>query len=155
MSWESNRLQATIEMFDKQIKELSVKHLSLEGWQLKFGNAKRQAGCTKYNRKIIMLSKLYINSPSTTESDVKNTILHELAHVIAGHSAHHGPIWKTIAIELGCDAERCCTSFCEYKWVIKCDCKEYPRYRKPSEKFLKKICLRCNSTFNIYKLQQQ
>lgn len=34
-------------------------------------------------------------------NDIKGTILHEIAHMIAGRAAKHGPLWKDICIKIG------------------------------------------------------
>lgn len=36
---------------------------------------------------------------------VRNTVLHEVAHAVAGFDAGHGPRWQAIALSIGCDAE--------------------------------------------------
>ena len=38
---------------------------------------------------------------------VKDTILHEIAHAIAGYSAGHGQKWKDVCIQIGAKPERC------------------------------------------------
>ena len=35
-------------------------------------------------------------------SPVRDTILHEIAHALAGYDAGHGPLWVERCIELGC-----------------------------------------------------
>ena len=39
--------------------------------------------------------------------EIKNTILHEIAHALVGPKHGHNEIWKQKALEIGCDAERC------------------------------------------------
>lgn len=39
--------------------------------------------------------------------DILNTIRHEVAHVIAGRDAGHGPAWKAAAVKVGARPERC------------------------------------------------
>tara|TARA_R110000796_G_scaffold41179_1_gene101922 strand:+ start:16727 stop:17236 length:510 start_codon:yes stop_codon:yes gene_type:complete len=41
------------------------------------------------------------------ESNLRNTLRHELAHIAAPDGAGHGPVWKRIARSMGCTAERC------------------------------------------------
>ena len=40
------------------------------------------------------------------EDKVKDTILHEISHVLTPKQGHNN-IWRTKAIEIGCDGERC------------------------------------------------
>ena len=85
---------------------LIQKHgLHITGWRFEFDNSKRRFGVCKYRPKVIGLSL-----PLTLLNDeerVKNTILHEIAHALAGHAAHHGWQWVRIAREIGCDGRRC------------------------------------------------
>merc|ERR1711964_110891 len=41
---------------------------------------------------------------------IKNTLLHEIAHAIAGQEHHHDKVWKKIALSIGCNGERCSKS---------------------------------------------
>ena len=67
----------------------------------------RRLGCTHYGKSRITISQRWLAFPSTTRRDAENTVLHELAHALAGPKAGHGPEWKAQAQALGCDAERC------------------------------------------------
>ena len=53
--------------------------------------------------------KIDLNLSLRTEGPeaIKKTFLHELAHVIAGRDAKHGPRWKAICRQLGGTGERC------------------------------------------------
>ena len=91
-------------------KELAIQLMQLHGiinngWTFKFDNAKRRFGCCNYSAKQITLSKhmVLINSID----HVKDTILHEIAHVIAGVGNGHNRTWKSIAIKIGCNGDRC------------------------------------------------
>jgi len=39
--------------------------------------------------------------PSLEEAQVRDTILHEIAHAIAGADANHGPTWQRVALSIG------------------------------------------------------
>ena len=74
-------------------------------WQLEFDRAKRRAGICRYDRTTIGLS-----GPLTrlhSEAEVRDTLLHEIAHALAGPRAGHGPRWQAIARLIGCTGERC------------------------------------------------
>jgi predicted SprT family Zn-dependent metalloprotease len=67
--------------------------------------AKGRAGICHYSRRQIGLS-----GPLTalhSEAEVRDTILHEVAHALAGPAAKHGPRWKAVARRIGCSGERC------------------------------------------------
>jgi predicted SprT family Zn-dependent metalloprotease len=40
-------------------------------------------------------------------SEFRDTVLHEIAHAIAGHKAGHGPAWKMVARMIGAKPQRC------------------------------------------------
>lgn len=70
--------------------------------------ATRRAGAVKTyadGRMELHLSEWLLTNAKWEE--MENTVRHEVAHVIAGHKAGHGPKWKKIAKELGCTGERC------------------------------------------------
>lgn len=91
--------------------------------KLKFNRNKTRAAVCFFDPVEIGISENYFKSESITEKDVINTILHEMAHAIAGHAAGHGKEWKRIAKSIGCDAQRCTKRFMEesqYKHILKC-----------------------------------
>lgn len=79
----------------------------LGGWEFAFDNAKRRCGSTHFGPKLIKLSRHFVQLNG--EAEVRETILHEIAHVIAGQAgdAGHGRIWKGIARQIGAKPERC------------------------------------------------
>lgn len=68
-------------------------------WTFKFNNAKNILGECICGRKIIKLSRFYVQNAD--ESEVKRTILHEIAHALAGHKAGHGYLWRVMARQVG------------------------------------------------------
>ena len=79
--------------------------LSMNHWQFRWDNAKRRNGICWYGRKVISLS-----CPLTllrAEADVRNTILHEIAHALCGAGHNHDRVWQLKAIALGCSGTRC------------------------------------------------
>lgn len=79
--------------------------LTVDGWTLTLDNAKRRLGVCRYGRREIGLS-----APIVALNDVSvihDTILHEIAHALAGHAAGHGPRWKSVAREIGARPDRC------------------------------------------------
>lgn len=78
---------------------------SLYDWSFDFDKAVRRFGACHYNLKRITLSKTLVEL--NDEKQVRNVILHEIAHAIAGHSNGHNQAWKDCAKSIGCDGERC------------------------------------------------
>lgn len=135
---------ATIQAYYKTVHDKLVKDGSLTTkYPLKFNQNKTRAGVCKYFPKpCIELSKRFINSPLVKAADVRNTILHELAHAVTGPYVRepHGEEWKAAARALGCDAERCAPMFnTDSLYVVRCeDGCMVRRHRKPT-KFTKKV----------------
>ena len=78
-----------------------------KGWILKWDNAKNRAGQCGIKRgiKYISLSKVVL--PLHTDKSIKDTILHEIAHALAGIHNGHNHVWKRVALQIGCNAQRC------------------------------------------------
>lgn len=79
--------------------------LIASGWRFEFDNAKRRFGVCRYRRKVVGLSLPLVKLNS--EAQVRDTILHEIAHALVGSGHGHGHVWKRKAIEIGCNGERC------------------------------------------------
>lgn len=82
-----------------------AEHLADEGWRFDFDNAKSRFGACHYRTKKITLSGYLV--PLNDEAEVRNTILHEIAHALAGAASGHGPEWKRVARSIGCTGDRC------------------------------------------------
>jgi len=74
------------------------------GWKFKWDRATRRFGCCHHQRKIISLSlPLTRLNP---ETQVRDTLLHEIAHALTpgqGHNRH----WKKKCVEVGAQPSRC------------------------------------------------
>lgn len=101
----------------KQLAKYKLRH---KGWKVEVGQAKTQAGICFYDRRVIRIS-LYIAN-LMGEDELKETILHEIAHALAGAEAHHGSEWKKWCITIGARPEATfkLPDDVEYKWEMKC-----------------------------------
>lgn len=70
-----------------------------------FDFAKTRFGKCDFNTKKISLSKNFI--PLNTDLEVRDTILHEIAHALCGPKVGHGKQWKEKMVELGANPRRC------------------------------------------------
>lgn len=70
-----------------------------DSWTFGFDNAKRRAGLCDYGRRRISVSR-YLAARYDDETN-HQTLLHEVAHAMAGPTAGHGPRWRRVARELG------------------------------------------------------
>ncbi|MDH2443835.1 SprT-like domain-containing protein [Amnibacterium sp. CER49] len=78
---------------------LLAAHLGGGGWSFGFDNARRRAGACDYARRRITVSRYLVAKAS--EDEVRQVLLHEVAHALAGHAAAHGARWKTAARRIG------------------------------------------------------
>lgn len=74
-------------------------------WSFAFDNAKRRCGNCNFGKRKITLSRHYVSM--NEEWEIRDTILHEIAHAIAGFEAGHGPNWKGVARRIGATPKRC------------------------------------------------
>ena len=68
-------------------------------WSFAFDNAKRRAGLCSYTHKRISVSR-YLAARYDDDTN-HQTLLHEVAHALAGPAAGHGPAWRKVARGLG------------------------------------------------------
>lgn len=86
-------------------KDLMIEHGVAEDWEFEWSRSVMKFGqaITTYKRGVyrnrIMLSKRLTEVRS--ESDVRNTILHEIAHAIVGLEHAHDKVWKAKCLEIG------------------------------------------------------
>ena len=89
---------------EQRARNLAVKYMeeySLfdAGWSFGFDRAKARFGQTHFGRKTITLSRPFLSH--VTEEQLIDTILHEIAHALAGPGVGHGPAWRNIARAIG------------------------------------------------------
>lgn len=85
-------------------QELMIEY-GLHGWRVELDGAVRRFGVCRTSRKMITLSRTLVEL--NDQVTVLDTILHEIAHALAGAKAGHGPEWRRIAKSIGCSAQRC------------------------------------------------
>ncbi|TIC84407.1 SprT-like domain-containing protein [Nocardioides sp. GY 10127] len=85
-------------------EELVAQH-GLTGWRVELDRAKRRAGITRFGSRVIGLS-----APLTalaSEDEVRDTILHEIAHALVGPHHGHDAVWRRTALSIGSSGRRC------------------------------------------------
>ena len=122
----------------KALVEVAVQEMrkyGLNGWTFALARTKGRLGVCKYRLKRIEISEFHVlNNPPEI---VLDTLLHEIAHAIAGPAAKHGPAWKAIAARLGATPRACDSSsdtvVTPGDWQATCpSClKTFHRYRRP------------------------
>lgn len=129
--------------------ELMSKHGLLQrGWKFAFDRAKARCGQCDYTTRVITLSRFYVSDPNVPSDDIRNTILHEIAHVLAGDEAAHGPLWKRVAVSIGCDGATTNNVWrgAQEKYKIQCRCGKVniKRYRL-TKKYRGSVCASCRT----------
>src|SRR5690606_35453529 len=104
----------------------------LQSWSFTFNRRRCAMGICNYTHKRIELSLPYV--ARNDEASVRDTILHEIAHALAGRRAGHGPKWQAICRRLGATPERCGEAVMpEGRWRAVCPgCQRtFTRHRRP------------------------
>lgn len=118
-----------------------------ESWSFGFDNAKTRAGLCNYTHKRITVSR-YL-AAKFEDDDIHQTLLHEVAHAVAGPKSGHGPKWKAVAKELGYEGGRLhdgpiASEFAP--WVGTCPAGHViHRYRRPTRPM---ACGRCSRKYD-------
>ncbi len=123
-------------------------HHGLDDWTIAFDNAKRRAGQCRFRTRVISISAglTRLHDPA----EVRDTVLHEIAHALAGPSAGHGPLWQQQARAIGCSARRCVSPEAPRlpgAWLGVCSAGHtVERHRRP-ERVL--TCPQCSPRFSV------
>ncbi len=92
----------------------------LADWHFEFDHSTRRAGRCHYRTKTISLSSDLARNAA--EADIRETLLHEIAHALVGRKHHHDAIWKARAREIGASGERCHRlQFSTPRYAITCE----------------------------------
>jgi len=90
-------------------------------WTYSWLKTKRTMGLCNYRTKMISASRVYVGVASVEQ--LENTVLHEIAHAIAGFEAAHGPAWERACVEIGAEPKRlfdASTISPPYTWCMSC-----------------------------------
>ncbi|HZZ28446.1 MAG TPA: SprT-like domain-containing protein [Pirellulales bacterium] len=90
---------------EKLAHELMRQHSLLPRWKFDFDRAVRRFGSCNERKRLITLSARLTELNS--EYEVRDTILHEIAHALVGVRAKHGRKWRRMASIIGCNARSC------------------------------------------------
>ena len=125
--------------------------LAERGWVFRFDRAKRRAGCCNFNKKQISLAHSFCNV--ACDEEVKNTLLHEIAHALVGPGHRHNRVWRQKAQEIGCDAKVTHNlNFSEARYRVGCmqGCWEITRHRINRNWLKHRRCGKCGSDLGLY-----
>lgn len=123
----------------KQAKELIAQN-GLTKWQFRFDHSTRRAGCCNYRDKTISIA--FYLAQTGVHDDIRDTILHEIAHALVGRKHNHDAVWKAKAKEIGCTGERTHKlQFAPPRWNVTCEnrCWHHTAQQRNS----KLVCRKC------------
>lgn len=109
----------------------------LTNWTFKYDNAKVRFGYCSHREMTISLSR-----PLTELNDldeVNRTILHEIAHALAGRGHGHDRVWRQKCRDLGINPERCYSD---------------TKVTTPQGKYVAR-CNNCNYEFNAHRKRKR
>jgi predicted SprT family Zn-dependent metalloprotease len=119
----------------------------LDGWQIVADRAKTRAGVCRFGSR-----RIGISAPLTAihdEAEVRDTILHEIAHALVGPQHGHDAVWRAKALEIGSSGERCTSPDSPRvlgDWVGHCPAgHQRSRHRAPTRLM---SCGRCSARFD-------
>ena len=101
-------------------------------WEFGLNRGKRNLGLCRYTLQRIELSAHFVAVHD--EPAIRDVILHEIAHALAGHEAAHGPLWRAICLAIGARPERCGNVRMPLgRWLATCPgCRrQFDRIRRP------------------------
>jgi len=123
----------------------------LTDWRLVFDSAVRRAGVTRFDRKVISLSGPLMRkyAEAGAHDQVHDTVLHEIAHALAGPRYGHDATWRAIARRIGASGLRTVAPDAptiETDWVGTCPVGHtLRRHRRPAGI---RSCARCTRVFD-------
>lgn len=116
-------------------------------WSFGFDSAKRRVGACHFANKRITVSRYLV--PLLDDDDIHQTLLHEVAHALAGPTAGHNRSWLNIARGLGYEGgvrHHSPGAIEVAPWVGSCpNGHEVYRFKRPGRDM---SCSRCSRTFN-------
>jgi predicted SprT family Zn-dependent metalloprotease len=123
----------------------------LRGWRVELDSAKRRAGVCRFGARVIGVSAPLARVHS--EAEVRDTILHEIAHALVGPEHGHDRVWRETARRIGSSGRRCVDSengVLPGAWTGICPSGHVStRHRRPERVM---SCPDCRPTFSAHHL---
>jgi predicted SprT family Zn-dependent metalloprotease len=122
-------------------QQLIAQH-GLWNWEFAFNRRKQSMGLCVHSRKTIELSIHFVDRDNPWE-EVRDTILHEIAHALVGPKHGHDRVWKRKCLQIGAKPRACGDAdMPEGKWKAECQCcgKQFDRHRKPKRAWFCQAC---------------
>ncbi len=132
------RGEVRLQRIARKAEALMEKH-GLRDWSFQFDDAIRRAACCDSATKVISLAhQFYSKAPAY---ELRDTILHEIAHAVVGNEHGHDRVWKHAARRIGCTGERCHgVNFAPPRYIVYC---RHCRWKHTGNTQKKSTCRRC------------
>ena len=121
-------------------------HGLLPQWKATYDHGRRRAGMCVHASKTLSFSRHMIARGSPV--NMRNTLLHEIAHAVAGPRHGHDRTWRAIARQIGCDGQRCHTmELAPPTWLYGCSagCWHVPRFKRSHLSASTHTCRMCGA----------
>ncbi|MDO4889001.1 MAG: SprT-like domain-containing protein [Actinomycetaceae bacterium] len=129
-----------------ELARLLMDRHGLDGWSLRFDRARRRAGLTRFDDRTISLSGVLL--PLYSEQQVRDVVLHEIAHALVGPRHNHDATWRAQARQIGAPPRATLVDAPQAPatWIGRCpNGHEVPRYRRPSGQ---RSCGKCSKSYD-------
>lgn len=123
----------------------------LYDWKYKIDHAQMRAGLCDYMSRTLTFSKYLFLNMEISADQIKNIVLHEIAHAIVGPDAGHTEIWRRKAIEIGCDGNQYHNMMLyPPRAFVSCPCAKTMRYvYRITKTATKGVCRHCRGNLSL------
>jgi predicted SprT family Zn-dependent metalloprotease len=126
-------------------------HGLLPCWRVVYDSARTRAGQCDFGNRTLSFSCNLVKRG--TAAEMREIVLHEIAHGLAGLNHGHDHRWRRIAVRIGCTSGKRCPNFqlAKPRWLLCCSrgCWQVPRFKRSMSQ-LKQKCTECNAVC-VYK----
>ena len=140
--------QNKLDLIAKQADKLLMEH-NLTDWRFTFDNAPSRGGKCSYRDQVISISEQFCFK--VDDKEITETILHEIAHALAGENHGHDAVWQHTVKSIGGKPTRThCITFTPPRYIVSCERCQWHVGRQQRRRDA--ICTKCKSpvTYQLY-----